>query len=152
MNIYEIDRAMQECIDEETGEVKIDEFEALQMLREEKIENVACWIKNLSSDITALKAEKKTLDERITAKMNKVESLKSYLKYALNGEKFETVKCAISFRKSQAVDIVNMLEIPQEFLRFKPAEADKAAIKKALTDGEVVSGARLIENINMQIK
>ena len=59
MTIYEINAAMLECIDPETGEVDAEQLEALNMLREQKIENAALWLKNLKSDVAELKAEKK---------------------------------------------------------------------------------------------
>ena len=53
-NLFEIDRAimdaMEKCIAPETGEIDGEiytELEALQMERTKKIENIACWIKNL---------------------------------------------------------------------------------------------------------
>lgn len=152
MTLYEINKAILDCIDDETGEVKENELEALQMQRDQKIENVALWIKNLNSDVSALKAEKEAIEARCRGKENKLKSLKNYLKYALDGQKFETAKCAVSYTKSQAVDIVNMREIPQEYLRFKPVEADKTAIRKALREGEEVAGARLVERVSVIIK
>ena len=63
--LYEIDNAIMECIDFETGEiVDFERLEELQMERERKLENVALWIKNLKSDADAIKAEKQVLDER----------------------------------------------------------------------------------------
>ena len=72
MNIYQIDNAIMtagdailDLVDEETGEITdLDQFEALkaemdglQMAREQKISNVACWIKNLKAEADAIKAE-----------------------------------------------------------------------------------------------
>mgnify|MGYP000917782718 FL=1 len=65
MNIYEIDNAMFSLIDEETGEIKgYEAFEELQMQREEKIENVALWYKNLIAESKAIREEEKALAER----------------------------------------------------------------------------------------
>lgn len=152
MTIFQIDEAILSCIDEETGEVDAEKLEELTLQREQKIENVACWIKNLTSDIKALKDEKKALDERIKAKENRAESLKKYLESILKGQKFETPKCAVSFRKTQSVNISDFTALPAEFLRFKPAEADKTAIKNAIKAGEPVSGAELVEKLSMAVK
>ena len=47
MTLYEIDNAILECIDLETGEIiDTDKLDALQLERETKIENVALWIKD----------------------------------------------------------------------------------------------------------
>ena len=59
MRLYEIDNAIRECVDEETGEViDIDRLEELQIQRGEKVEGVACWIKNLLAYADAIKVEK----------------------------------------------------------------------------------------------
>lgn len=152
MTIYQIDEAILGCIDPETGEVDAEKLGELTLQREQKVENIACWIKNLVSDAKALKDEKKTLEERIKAKENRAESLKAYLESVLDGQRFETAKCAVTFRKTQSVNISDLAAIPSEFLRFKPAEADKTAIKNAIKAGETVNGAELVEKMSMAVK
>lgn len=152
MTIYEIDAAMLECIDPETGEVDAEQLEALNMLREQKIENAALWLKNLKSDITELKAEKKAFEDRIRSKQSKIDGLTAYLMAALDGQKFETPKCAISYRKSESVNITDLSKIPTDYLRFAPAEADKTAIKAAIKAGESIDGAEIVQKTSMQIK
>ena len=59
MNLYEIDNEILSCVDMETGEVvDMDKLNNLQMERDQKIENIGCWIKNLLADAKALKEEK----------------------------------------------------------------------------------------------
>ena len=152
MNIYEIDAAMLECIDPETGEVDAEQLEALNLLREQKIENAALWLKNLKSDVADLKAEKKAFEDRIRSKQSKIDGLTAYLIAALNGQKFETPRCAISYRKSESVNITDLSKIPTDYLRFAPAEPDKTAIKAAIKAGESVDGAELIERKTVMIK
>ena len=136
MNLFElnaeIEKAVLESIDPETGEVDADKLEELTLQREQKVENIACWIKNLVSDAKALKDEKKALEERIKAKESRAESLKAYLESVLDGQRFETSKCAVSFRKTQSVNISDLSAIPADYLRLKPAKADKTAIKAAI--------------------
>ena len=57
--LYEIESAIYNCVDGETGEV-IDEekLNALMMERSAKLEGVALWIKNLESDAAAIRAER----------------------------------------------------------------------------------------------
>lgn len=153
-NLYEIDRGILECLDLETGEVIDPErLESLQMARDLKIEGVACWVKNLLSDADAIKAEKEVLADREAKCRKKADSLKKWLADALGGQKFSSAKCAVSFRRSEQVDILDESKIPQEMMvpsmTFKP---DKKAIKELLKSGQEVSGCRLIENLNTQIK
>ena len=152
MNLYEINQAMQECINFETGEIDIDKFEALHLARDEKIENVALWIKNLSSDVEGMENEKKAFEERIKATKNKVIALKTYLEMALNGEKFQTAKCSITFRKSKSVTVLDVSKLDKDYLKYADPTPDKTAIKKAIESGVTIAGASLVENLNVQIK
>ena len=153
-SLYEIDRSILECIDLETGEViDAERLEHLQMDRNQKIENIALWIKNLQSDAMAYKAEKDAFAEREQAATKKAEQLKAYLAQVLEGQKFSTARCAVSFRRSESVTIEDENSIPQEMMvqkvEFKP---DKKAIKELLKGGFDVPGCRLVENWNTQIK
>ena len=106
MNIYEIDKAILECVDEETGEIlDFERLEELQMARDEKIENIAMWIKNLNTQAAGIKAEETALAERRRVKENRANRLKEYLNNILNGQKFETARVSLSFRNSTAVEI-----------------------------------------------
>ena len=45
MKLYEIDQAILNCIDLETGEIiDTEQLDKLTMEREAKLENIACWI------------------------------------------------------------------------------------------------------------
>ena len=154
MKLYQINEAIMNCLDMETGEViNCEALEALMMQRDEKLENIALWIKNLTADAAAYKAEKESFAEREKAALTKAESLKNYLTYALDGQKFTTAKCAVSFRKSEKIEITDEAVLPKDYVTetvtIKP---DKTAIKKAIKSGQEVSGAQLIENLNISIK
>lgn len=153
-NLYEIDQGILECLDLETGEVIDPErLESLSMERNQKIENVVCWVKNLLSDADAIKAEKDALAEREAKCLKKAEDLKKWLAEALGGQKFSTAKCAVSFRRSETVEIADVALIPPELLRVKTTtEPNKTAIKALLKDGQEVVGCSLVENQNLQIK
>lgn len=152
MNLYEINNAMQECINLETGEIDLELFEKLQLEKDEKIENIALWIKNLSSDVESMENEKKAFEERIKACKNKVSSLKAYLEMVLNGEKFQTSRCSITFRKSKSIEVTDISKLEKNYLKYAEPTADKTAIKKAIESGVTVVGASLVENLNVQIK
>ena len=153
-SLYEIDQEIMQCLDMETGEIIDPErLDALQMERTSKIENVALWIKNLQADALAFKAEKEAFAEREKKALAKVDSLKKWLAMACNGQKFDTWRCAISFRKSERVDIADESKIPQELLTCKTMIApDKAAIKEALKAGEIIEGCTLVTHYNPTIK
>lgn len=153
MTIYEINQAIIECVDLETGEIiDTEKLDKLTMEREAKLENVACWIKELKAEAEALKAEKMAFAKRQQVAENKMESLKKYLAYALDGQAFKTVRASVTFRKSQAVEIADIYKLDENYLRYKEPEADKTAIKEALKAGQTVAGATLVENTSVIIK
>ena len=152
MKLYEIDEAILACVDPETGEVDEDRLNGLMIARNEKLEGIAMWIKNLNSDIADLKAEEHAFAERRRKKEEKVESLKNVLGRYLNGQKFETTKVLCSFRKSQKVEISDITKIPDDYLKYSQPTADKAAIKAAIKDGLTIDGAELVDSVTMSIK
>lgn len=153
MKLYEIDEQILNCIDEETGEIiDADMLNALQMERDAKIEGVALWIKDLKAEAEALKAEKIAFEKRQKTCENRAESLKQWLAVALNGERFKTTKCDVSFRTAKSINITDVFALDSKFLKFSDPTADKTAIKKAIEAGENVSGAELIERKSVTIK
>lgn len=157
MSIYEIEQSIISLVDPDTGE--ITDFEALDnltMAREEKIENIAMWIKNLSAESKAIRDEEKSLAERRHSAESKAESLEKYLEQTLSGEKFSTAKVAIGYRKSTAVNIADEEAFTKtacpSYLVYQPAKIDRKAIAEALKSGAVIEGAELVERNNMQIK
>ena len=158
MTIYEIDQALLSLIDPDTGEIgDYDIFCELQMEREAKVENMALWIKNLNAEADAIKAEKDNLADREKAARNKADRLKKYLAEILCGEKFTTPRVAVTFRKSEAVEIdEDFIEWAREkagyLLKYKDPEVNKTAIKEAIKNGTAIEFARIVQNNNIQIK
>lgn len=153
-SLYEIRQELLDCVDTETGEITDwSAFEALQLARDEKIENIALYHKNLLAEAAALKAEEKSFAERRKRAENKAESLKNYLATSLNGNKFNTTKVAISYRKSTSVE-VDESKLSANWMREIPATyvVDKVEIAKALKAGETIEGATLVTNNNIQVK
>lgn len=158
MKLYEIDQRilkLLEAVDEETGELPenvFDELEALAFARNDKIEGVGLYIKTLRAEAEAIKAEKLALADRQSAKERKVERLTEFLKFATNGQKFETPRLTVSFRKSTAVEVVDPDLIPDYFKEPQPDKILKTEIKKQLSQGIEVPGAVLDVRQNIQIK
>lgn len=157
MTIYEIDDKLLGLLDPETGEITdLEAFDNLQMARDAKIEGIGCWIKDLEAESKAIREEEKKLASRRQADDHKVESLKRYLDYALQGSKFKSPKVQISYRKSTSVDIPDEDAFMQgdgnhKYMRAKWS-IDKTAVKDDLKAGLQIPGATLKESQNMQIK
>lgn len=162
MSLYELDTKIKGCIqldaehvvDTEDGEIfDLQQFEALQMERDAKIEGMCCYIKNKLAEADAIDAEANTLSHRSGIIRKEVERCKAYLAGALYGEKFETPRCKITWRKSEVCNVLSMEEIPDEYKRTKvTVDADKTAIKKAIKGGAEVPGAEVIQKLNMTLK
>lgn len=153
MNLFELDAALYECVDAETGEI-IDEekLNELSMERDEKVENIACWIKELKAQTAAIKQEEDSLAARRKVAENKAQSLSEYLLRYLNGSKFETAKVKISYRKSAALEVSETAKIPEEWYKPQKPKLDVAGLKKAVKDGLEIEGVEIVEKQNIQIK
>lgn len=160
MNLYEIDQKMMDAfaaaVDPETGEI-IDEemkdsFDQLAIDRDQKIENICLFIKNLRAEAAALKAEKEAFATREKASENKAESLLRYLKGYLNGEAFKTTRATVSWRKTKSVKIDDLSIIPADYVTQPDPVPNKMAIRRAIAAGETVPGAELVENQSMTVR
>ena len=153
MTLYELNAELMAAIDWETGEVlDAEKLDALVMAREEKLENIALYIKNLTAEAAALKAEKDAFAERQKAAENKAARLKDYLAENLAGQKFETTKVKVSFRKSETLQIAEGAKVPETFLRYKDPEVNKVELKKAVKGGLELDGVQIVEKMNLQLK
>lgn len=159
MTLYEIEEQIQQALDAavdvETGEISPEAYgavEALEMIRAEKIEATACYIKNRSASAAAIANEIKSLQARKRAEEKRAEGARDYLMCFLNGQKFNSPKVSITYRTSQSVEIDDIKKIPDEYLRYKDPEPDKTALKKAIKDGVDIPGVHLTNKVNMQIK
>ena len=160
--LYEIDQAILDCVDLETGEIiDPEKLDALQMERERKLEGVALWVKDLKAEMTAVKEEADKLTARKKSLENKIEGLKTWLLYALNGEKLKTPRCNVYQTHNQrvtvtdeekAIEYLKMTDDPEMYLKFQEPELRKDEIKKALKDGEFFPGIVLEQTEGLVIK
>lgn len=157
MNLYEIEKEIMSCVDMETGEIiDCEKLDSLTMERDQKIENIALWVKNLEADAKAYKEEKDSFAQKQKAAENKAKSLKEYLSRFLAGTSYKSTKVNIGFRKSESVDVFSLESLIEygnsDYLKYKEPEADKMAIKAALKSGANIPGCILVESNNIQIK
>lgn len=168
MKLYEIDAKMQElmekweeCIDQDTGEIMDDmvfdieeELAKLQLDRDEKIENCACYYKGLLAEVTALKTEEQALAKRRKTAENKAQSLKAFISHATGGQKYKSPRVSISHRKTPSVQVNNINELikfDNGLVRYPDPEPRKAEIKKLLKIKDV-PGCELVYSTSTIIK
>ena len=166
MTLYELtgeqarlEELLEDAIDPETGEI-IDEalvaaYDAATLATEEKAEACAIMVKNFTAEAEAIKAEIKTLTTRARTLTNRAEGLRGYMAHCLApGQTVKTPRAAISWRRSEAVEFDDTLDVralPPEFTKTT-IEPNKTAIKAALKQGDEIPGAYLVERQNLQIK
>ena len=148
---------------EETGEVvdnsKVIEelFNGLSATLWNKLDNSAYVIKELEATSDALKDEAKRLGERAKNFSNNADRLKNLMAYALeqSGEdKVKTDKFTFSFRKSEAVEIDELItpdDFDRRYIKIK-RDFDKVKIKDAIKKGKTIDGAKIVTKQNFQIK
>lgn len=161
MNLYWVDNAIyklyDEFVDPETGELTDSEafaarYAELSISREEIIENTLLLYKNCVSDAAAIAEEIKVLKARQAALEKRADRLKADASDALGGEKFQTAKVAVSWRKSTAAEVDESL-CPAEYITTKVTTApDKKAITAALKAGTEIPGCKLVERMNMSVR
>jgi len=131
-------------------------LDGLNLQLKEKATNILKAIKNYEAPTIAIDEEIKRLQSLKKSYLSKVDSLKEYVAYNMtknNIEKIETDIVTFSFRKSSAVEILDETLIPKEFIKKVVKESiDKTAIKKAISQGKEVVGAKIEERRNLQIK
>lgn len=161
MNLYEIDQAIQDLVDPESGELKdYEAFEKLQLARDEKLENTALFIKNLMAEAKAIKEEEKSLKERRVAAENKAERMKEYLFRALDGEKFKTARCSVSYQKSTALEVDDAVAAAEwldanghvDLVVYSAPTIDKRAVSDLIRGGKEIPGASVVERVSMTVR
>ena len=138
-------------IDEETGElISVSQaLDALRMEREAKLENVACWVKNLSAEADAIREEENRLLKRRKAAETKAANLKAWLLAAMTREdgttdKLKTGRVMVSVKRNPPSTVVDDDLLPSTYKVAKITyQANKELIKRELLAGGEVPGAYL---------
>jgi hypothetical protein len=160
MNLYEITQEAQYlAVLLETEELTPELEQALIINQNElqaKAVNYAKVIANYQAESDAIDQEIKRLKAMKDSREKKIEWLKESVKKAMlvSGiEKVESPLFKLAVRRSEAVEVDLVEALPNSFQNVKNVvTADKVAIKEAIKRGENVTGARLVENFNLQIK
>lgn len=138
-------------IDEETGElISVSQaLDALRMEREAKLENVACWVKNLSAEADAIREEEIRLVKRRKTAETKAANLKAWLLDAMTRDdgttdKIKTGRVAVSVKRNPPSTVVDDALLPSTYKVAKITyQANKELIKRELLAGGEVPGAHL---------
>lgn len=178
MNLYDypqiINQMLDRAFDSETGEI-LDEnlmyaVEQLEMDMHQKIECLALGFKETKITIDAIDAEMKALKDRKDELEVRNKKTAELLGHFLNGQKFETPRCKISFRKTQETVILNEKAVPDKYKKFsytfnrddvadildkatkEDVKISKNDIKNDINNGIQVDGAIVLNKKSMTVK
>jgi hypothetical protein len=146
-------------IEENDGELTPELDQALSITKEEfesKALSYGFITKTFDDTTDVIDKEIKRLQELKQKAAKRSELFKQRLAEAMNEfgiEKLDTPTLKLSFRKSESVEIVDEEKIPEDYLVTKQVTTiSKTAIKEAIKEGQIVPGAELKQNRNLQIK
>jgi chaperonin cofactor prefoldin len=166
-NIYQLTEEMRyladliesgEAVDEDgvINEVVAEQIDFTKKALVEKGQGYVYVIKQITSELELYDKEIKRLKDRKETIENGLDRLKTSLSQAMILNGMTEIKCdtlKASFRKSESVEIIDFEKLPDNFKRTKIVmEADKIKIKEAIKNGEIVNGAEIVTNQNLQIK
>lgn len=139
------------------GEITTEIQQRIDLLAEnfeQKAIAYAYVIKQYEGEESLIDAEIKRLQELKKKSAKVSDYLKERISAAMIEFGFTEIKTPtlkLSFRKSEAVEVVDESLLGQKFFSYKPT-IDKTEIKKAIKAGEEVAGARIVNNQNLQLK
>jgi esterase/lipase len=160
MNLYELTQEAKLLASILESEELSEDLEMMLVINQNDLQaksiNYAKVISNFESDANAIEGEIKRLKAMKDSKDKSIHRLKEAVRVAMiesHIEKIESPLFKLSLRRSEAVEVDEVGFLPSEFIVEKTTlSADKVAIKKAIKDGQNVTGARIIENFNLNIK
>lgn len=159
MNLFELNDNYKELASRDDLDPTIlkDTLDAIQDDRKSKLDNLATWADQLKSEIDFMSDKKKSWEDEITYRKNKLAWIKQYITNVLNDagiKRMTTDNHLLSARNFKASTIIdNDEKLPDKFkVTETTTKPDKKAIYKALKAGEEVPGAHLKPNRNTVIK
>lgn len=164
MSIYKdlitIEQALERAYELENSENQEEVVGLLQEtqknIAEQGLETLCKVRVNKVAEIDGIKAEIERLKERLDSKNKKLESLDKYISLVLSmtgTDKQTAGTFTVSFRQSVQCIVDEDIFNDERFITFvEVKKIDKMAIKDALKNGDIIQGARLQTNRNLNIK
>lgn len=137
-----------EDLTEDDLQLYIETLEAIEDEISVKVENIAKFLKNINSDIEALKGEEKRLAQKRRYLENKSKGLKDYTQNVLETNKLKSLKAGlfnVRLQKNNAsVKIVDPNKVPNTYKIAQDPKIDGDAILKELKAGKSIEGVELV--------
>lgn len=164
MKLYEISQGMIDTLDifleSDGNDLDKENYNEIMLFLRDELKNKSSsllqYIQNLQVLNKSAKEEAERLQKLIKTRSNKIERLKSYLittLQVLETKKIETDLGSYGLRRSPAVDVYDMMALPEEFIRVtEERKADKEKIKEYIKANGELKGARIVDNYSLQIR
>lgn len=162
MNLYKATELarLESHIDDETGEINIEAFDAAQITLADKQRAVVAYVRNLDSNEAMLADAIKQLQAKQKAMKAKRERLSDYLlenMKAANVTKIEAVDGTFSATLYPERDVSVVIEegatFPPELCNApKPPEPSKTKMQAAIEAGQAIASAFIVKNDRLTIK
>lgn len=153
---------LEESVDPETGEILderatefLQELEQLELAKEDKLADLACYYKKLEGDVDKFREREKQLATRRRALEKRKERLKDYIIKESQGRRITTIEVDVSFRRNSSTEVYDLEALEKfdkDLLRYGKPEPKKSDIKSRLTKGEEIPGCKLIYKTSMTVK
>jgi isopentenyl diphosphate isomerase/L-lactate dehydrogenase-like FMN-dependent dehydrogenase len=137
MKLYEMadqyTQALEHMQDADSYEKFKDTLDSLDEPMQDKLDNIGLLRQNKLAEAEALKAEAKRLTDRAKAAEREADALATYVEFTMrrnNFKKLETPHFKFSFRKSTALIVSDIENVPEHFLKPQPPKPDVAGMKK----------------------
>ncbi len=162
MKLYEEINAIEDAINAILySEEEIDQS-ALDNLIQAKEDTIANGLETLckirarkQADIAALKEESNRLKARAEQEEKSLTRLQDYMLSLLQRSGQENLSAGtfkVGTRTSTSVYVVPDFNNPKYMRTITKSEPDKMAIKDALSSGETIAGASLVNKLNLSVK
>lgn len=163
MKLYEIPaqyrQALEACQpDEETGELDESTVAALSAFladSQDKIEASALFVRELEAEAELVAQESQAMAARSKSIKRHAERIKAFMLPALEvlGGKVKAPRVTVSLRTSKAVEVADENALPEAFKQeVVTVKIDKIKIKDAITAGQEVPGACIVERKSVQMR
>jgi hypothetical protein len=160
MNLYTLTTEAQMIASLLETEELTPELEGMLVINQQELTqksiDYAKVIRNKEADSDAIEAEIKRLKAMKDANDRVADRMKLAVRDAMLAsgiDKIESSLFKLSLRRSEAVEVVNIDQLPESLTVVKKTvSADKVKIKEAIKNGVHVEGAVIVENYSLQIK
>ena len=148
-SLYEISANLRELFERSFESEDDQDFKAeLEQELTGKTDSVAAYYRKMQADILNAENEKKRINDILTVRKNKLTRYKEYIYNCLDLLQVNSIEgdnSKLSFRKGVAkLSILDEKKIPINFIKTVNS-IDKAMLKEALKNGEIIDGAKLID-------